>query len=107
MTTKTRYKSVLLESVHNTADALLKVGAITPATMRQFDESCLSIPKHYSPADIKALRERFNVSQPVFARYLNTTESTVQKWESGKNPPGGVTLKMLSVIDKHGLEILF
>ena len=106
MTTKTRCKSELLESVHNTAKALLKVGAITPATMRQFDGSCLSIPKHYSPADIKALRERFNVSQPVFARYLNTTESTVQKWESG-NPPGGVTLKMLSVIDKHGLEILF
>jgi putative transcriptional regulator len=90
----------------NQFTALLKVGAITPSTMRQFDESCLNIPKHYSPEDIKALCERFNVSQPVFVRYLNTTESTVQKWGSG-NHPGGVTLKMLSVIDKHGLEILF
>lgn len=107
MTVKTKYKSDAFESIHSTASALLKVGAITPATMRQFDESCHNAPNDYSPADIKALRERFNVSQPVFARYLNTTESTVQKWESGKNHPSGVTLKMLSVIDKHGLEILF
>jgi putative transcriptional regulator len=41
------------------------------------------------PVEIKALREKLNVSQPVFASYLNTSVSTVQKWESGVNAPVG------------------
>jgi DNA-binding transcriptional regulator YiaG len=28
--------------------------------------------------------KRFRKSQPGFARYLNTSESTVEKWESGR-----------------------
>ena len=39
------------------------------------------------PRQIKALRERHRVSQPVFARYLNTSESTVEKWETGAKKP--------------------
>ncbi len=29
----------------------------------------------------------FRISQPVFARYLNTSVSTVQKWETGAKRP--------------------
>jgi putative transcriptional regulator len=46
------------------------------------------------------------VSQPVFARYLNTSESTVQKWETGVKQPSGMALKLLSVVEKHGLKVL-
>lgn len=35
---------------------------------------------------------------PVFARYLNTRESTVQKWEAGTKRPSGMALKLLAVV---------
>ncbi|AWQ46260.1 DNA-binding protein [Serratia marcescens] len=56
--------------------------------------------------EIKALREQLRLSQPVFARYLNTSVSTVQKWETGVKRPGGVSLKLLSIVRKHGLQVL-
>jgi putative transcriptional regulator len=55
---------------------------------------------------IKNIRERNHVSQPVFAHYLNTSESTVQKWEMGAKRPSGMALKLLDVIRKHGLKVL-
>ncbi len=106
MAAKNKYKNDAFESIHSTASALQRVGAVTPKTMREFDDSCLTKPHGFTAEAIKALRERYQVSQPVFARYLNTTESTVQKWESGANHPSGVALKMLSVVEKHGLKIL-
>ena len=56
--------------------------------------------------EIKALRENNHVSQPVFARYLNTSESTIQKWETGAKRPSGPALKLLSIVQKHGLQML-
>ncbi len=74
--------------------------------MRQFDEACFSVPKELAPKDIKKLRESQHVSQPVFAHYLNTSESTVQKWERGEKRPSGMGLKLLTVVQKYGLKIL-
>ncbi|WP_285419299.1 DNA-binding transcriptional regulator [Pseudomonas sp. efr-133-TYG-5] len=102
-----KFKSAVFESVHESANALLTVGAISKATMREFDDSCLaSVPDAIPAAQIKALRERNNVSQPVFARYLNTSASTVKQWESGDKHPSGMALKLLSIVEKHGLQIL-
>jgi len=58
------------------------------------------------PQQIKHLRERNHVSQTVFARYLNTSESTVEKWETGAKRPSGMALKLLAVVEKHGLAVL-
>jgi putative transcriptional regulator len=79
---------------------------MTQETMRNFDERCLSPVDALKPEEIKGLRERFNVSQSVFARYLNTSVSTIQKWENGMKRPSGVSLKLLSVVQKHGLKVL-
>ncbi|WP_415033587.1 helix-turn-helix domain-containing protein [Azonexus sp.] len=64
------------------------------------------MPERIEPEKIKAIREHKHVSQPVFARYLNTSESTVQKWESGAKSPSGMALKLLSIVEKHGLKVL-
>ena len=64
------------------------------------------VPASIPAEQIKLLRERSNVSQPVFARYLNTSASTVKQWESGEKHPSGMALKLLSIVQKHGLEIL-
>jgi putative transcriptional regulator len=74
--------------------------------MRQFDESCLAAPVPLALRQIKRLRERNHVSQPVFARYLNTSESTVEKWETGAKRPSGMALKLLAIVQKHGLQVL-
>jgi putative transcriptional regulator len=106
MSSKPKFKNDAFEVIHSSANALLKVGAIDKATMRQFDQSCLSSPPELDPQQIKRLREDNHVSQPVFARYLNTSESTVQKWEAGAKRPSGMALKLLGLVQKFGVEIL-
>lgn len=103
---KRAHKSHAFEAIHASASALHRIGAIDKATMRTFDETCLAAPPAYAPKDIQRLREANKVSQPVFARYLNTSESTVEKWESGAKRPSGMALKLLAVIEKHGLQVL-
>jgi putative transcriptional regulator len=106
MKAKRKFKSDAFESIHSSATALLKVGAIDKATMRDFDASCLVVPSSFEPQQIKRLRESHHVSQPVFARYLNTSESTIEKWETGVKRPSGMALKLLTIIQKHGLSVL-
>ena len=106
MTKRNKFKSDISEAIHASALALHKVGAIDKATMRSFDARHLVVPPTIEPAQIKQLREANNVSQPVFARYLNTSESTVEKWETGAKKPSGMALKLLTVIQKHGLAVL-
>jgi putative transcriptional regulator len=106
MSAKGKFKSDAFEAIHSSASALLAVGAIDKATMRGFDASCLSVPAPITPHRIKQIRESQNVSQPVFARYLNTSESTIEKWETGAKRPSGMALKLLEIVQKHGLKML-
>ncbi|MGA3346174.1 MAG: DNA-binding transcriptional regulator [Terracidiphilus sp.] len=106
MPDKRKFKSDVSEAIHSSATALFRVGAIDQATMREFDASCLSVPVAMKPRRIKQIRESQHVSQPVFARYLNTSESTVEKWESGAKKPSGMALKLLDIVEKHGLKVL-
>ena len=106
MATKKKFKSDAFEAIHSAVEDMFKAGPIDKVTMRAFDESCLNEPIELQPREIKALRERNHVSQPVFARYLNTSESTVQKWESGAKRPSGPALKLLTIVQKRGLEAL-
>ncbi len=106
MATKAKFKSDAFEAIHSAASDMYRVGTIDKMTMRDFDETCLTVPLTIAPADIKRLREAHRISQPVFARYLNTSESTVEKWETGAKKPGGAALKLLSIVQKHGLGIL-
>lgn len=106
MTTKRKFKSDAFEAIHSAVEGMYQAGTIDKATMRTFDETCVSMPSELSPNEIKALREDNHVSQPVFARYLNTSESTVQKWETGAKRPSGPALKLLDIVRKHGLQVL-
>lgn len=106
MKSKPKFKSDAFEAIHSAAQGLHRTGAIDKATMREFDESCLTTPPAIPAKAIKRIREGAHVSQPVFARYLNTSESTVQKWEAGTKRPSGMALKLLAVVEKHGLKVL-
>lgn len=99
-----KYRSDAMASVHETMEALHKVGAIDKQTMRRFDEACLTPVRPLTPRQIRALRERERVSQTVFANYLNVTPNLVSKWERGEKKPSGPALKLLSLVEKHGIS---
>ncbi len=96
----------ILDTVHETAQGLHKAGAMDAKTMREFDALCLPPVKVYSAVQIKRIRSRNKASQAVFAAYLNTSPSTVQKWEQGQKSPNGPSLKLLNLVDQKGLEVL-
>src|SRR5882757_1347959 len=100
------YRSDAFAAIHETMEAMHRVGAVNQITMREFDEACLERVEEIKPAQIRALREREHVSQPVFARYLNVSKNLVSDWERGKRKPGGPALRLLSVIKKHGIETI-
>ncbi|HEN3569682.1 TPA: DNA-binding transcriptional regulator [Yersinia enterocolitica] len=106
MTAKNKFKSPAFEAIHSAASGLFNVDAIPQETMSNFDKACIESVNNLQPLEIKKLREGLNISQPVFARYLNTSVSTVQKWESGVKRPSGLSLKLLNVVQKHGLKVL-
>jgi len=63
-------------------------------------------PKKLSAAEIAMLRGEINVSQAVFARYLNVSVKSVQAWEQGTGRPSGAALKLLSIASKNPKVLL-
>lgn len=99
-------KSRILDDVHETASGLHRTGLLDKQTMREFDVLCLPPVHELSARQIRALRARTRMSQSVFAAFLNTSVSTVQKWEIGEKKPSGPSLKLLNVIERKGVDAL-
>lgn len=96
----------ILEVIHDSAQGMHKAGVMDVTTMRKFDALCLPSIKEFSAGQIKQLRAKNKTSQAVFAAYLNTSVSTVQKWEQGEKHPNGPSLKLLNMVERSGIEIL-
>ena len=106
MKTNKRYKSDALAALHESMEGVFCSGVITKKTMREFDLSCLEKIPALEPEEIKALREREEVSQPIFALYLNVSKNLVSDWERGVKKPGGPALRLLSIVKKQGLDAI-
>ena len=98
-----QYRSPVMASIHETAEGLHAAGVMDKQTMRKFDEACLTPVRPLAPEEIRSLREREGASQAVFARYLNVTTGLISQWERGEKHPQGPSLKLLSLVAKHGL----
>lgn len=98
-----QYRSPVMASIHETAEGLHAAGVMNKQTMRKFDDACLTPVRPLSAKEIRALREREGASQAVFARYLNVTTGLISQWERGEKHPKGASLKLLSLVAKHGL----
>lgn len=96
----------LRKELKETVLGLYKAGAIDIKTMREFRTFGVEEPKSYTAYDIKRLRLKEKASQSVFAAYLNTSVSTVQKWEVGEKTPSGTALKLLDLVERKGLKVL-
>ena len=99
-------KSAILSAVHETARGLHKAGVMDQVTLREFDHLCLAPIEPLAAREIKRIRETARVSQAVFAALLNTSTSTVQKWEVGAKRPSGTALKLLHLVRSRGLDIV-
>jgi putative transcriptional regulator len=99
-----RYRSEALAAVHEAAQGLHEAGVLDRRSMKEFDELCLTPVKPLSAARIKAIRTREKASQAVFARYLNVTTGLISQWERGEKRPRGASLKLLTLVDKNGLQ---
>ncbi|MFJ3483953.1 helix-turn-helix domain-containing protein [Pseudomonas sp. NPDC090202] len=98
--------SKIIESLREDIAELYQAGAVSKVTMREFEAICPTSVRAFSAADIRDLRLALNFSQPVFALHLNTTASTIRKWEQGDSRPAGPALKLLNVIADKGLQAI-
>lgn len=106
MSTKSKAKSRILEAVHETALDLQQLGFIDQRKMRQYEALCLQPIPDYDSSKIRALRERYQLSQTVLAALLNTSPSAVRQWELGDKHPSGPSQKLLDLLERKGLEAL-
>jgi putative transcriptional regulator len=98
-----QYRSPVMASIHETAEGLHAAGVMDKRTMRKFDAACLTPVRSLTPEEIRDLREREGASQAVFARYLNVSTGLISQWERGEKHPQGASLKLLSLVARHGL----
>lgn len=96
-----------MAAIHGTVSDMFDAGVIDKQTMRAFDASCLTPIDVLTAKEIRALRERKDVSQAVFAHYLHVSKDVVGGWERGeKRPAGGPSLKLLTLVKRKGLEAI-
>ena len=101
-----KYKSDAFAAIHETAVGMYEAGVIDKRTMRSFNNACLTPVHDFTAEEIRALREREEVSQAVFASYLNVSKDYVSKWERGEKKPAGPSLKLLTLVEKNGLAAI-
>ena len=98
--------SEILAMIHENAADLHEAGLMDKKTMKKFDELCLTPVPVFTPDEIKAIREKEQVSQTVFAHYLNVSKNMISEWERGGKKPTGTALKLLTLVQHKGIEIL-
>ena len=94
----------VLRTVIETARDLHGAKLITRRRLREYEALVRLQAAEMPPRRIRALRRRLRLSQAAFATVLNTSVSTVQKWEAGAKRPSGPSLRLLEIIERKGLE---
>jgi len=111
MTGKHKKPSRLMQTVLETAKDMQQAGILTDEaygkiTMRHLGVKDKSELEQLTGEDIRAIREQANMSQAVFAHYLNVTVGYVSQLERGTKRPTGVALVLLNVIRRKGIKAI-
>ena len=108
---KKKKVSPLAKALLETAGDMREAGLMDKATHEKITLRHLGVsggPK--APAitgpQIRAMRERAQLSQAVFARYLNLTVGYVSQLERGAKQPTGAALALLNVIKRKGIDAI-
>lgn len=101
---KQKARTPLLAAIYETADDLAQLGLIEKRTMSRYQALCLAPVESFDAEQIRLLRKKQRLSQTVLAAILNTSPSTIRKWEAGEKRPSGPSLKLLNLLARKGLE---
>ena len=83
---------------------ILKAGGL-PAVEKKFRVTRLNVgklpkpAKSINPKQVKGVRAKVGVSQPVFAALLGVSPQTVKAWEQGTKQPTSSARRLLSEIN--------
>lgn len=97
----------LFDEIYETASNLRRAGLISKHRLKEYDLLCRTDNTELPADDIRQIRQQSHMSQAVFAAILNVSISTVQKWEAGEKKPAGASLKLLNLVKRKGVEVLF
>ena len=75
-------------------------------TVRHLGEKAHALSAPISPKQIRAIRERANMSQAAMASMLNLTVGYWSQLERGVKQPKGPSLALLNVIRRKGIEAI-
>lgn len=56
--------------------------------------------------DVRAVRERYGLSQSKFAALMGISVGTLRNWEQGRRRPEGSARVLLRVVDRHPEAVL-
>jgi putative transcriptional regulator len=73
----------------------IRRGEAEPARSTRFDD-----------IDVRAIRDRFRLSQPQFAAMLGISVGTLRGWEQGRRYPEGPARVLLRVAESHPDAVL-
>ena len=98
--------SNIQDTIADIAQGLHKADLISQTTLRELMDSDLPKLVEFTGEEIQQLRQRQKVSQTVFAKYLNISPATVRSLEQGKRHAHGAILKLLNIVNQHGIKAL-
>lgn len=107
----TKKISRLSEEIVEMAEGQYRTGLMDRATkemitVRLLGDQTLNTARPISSKEIRKIRERANLSQAAFARYLNLTTGYISQLERGIKEPKGPALALLNVIKRKGFEAI-
>lgn len=70
------------------------------ATLKKSNVEYKPAPK-MTAAEVAKVRNKLNVSQPVFARRLRTEVKTIANWEQGRSSPNAQAAILLKLVERH------
>ena len=75
-------------------------------TVRHLGENASRLANPINPEEIRALRERANLSQAALAQVLNLTVGYLSQLERGVKQPKGPSLALLNIVRYKGIEAI-
>lgn len=58
------------------------------------------------PRDVKAIRDKMNLTQSAFAGVLGVSLRTLQEWEQGRRKPSGPAISLLRIAQQNPEALL-
>ncbi len=98
--------SNIQDTIDNIAHGLHAAKIIEKKTLRELTDNELPILIEYTGEEIQKLRNKQHISQSVFAKYLNVSPAMIRSLEQGQRHAQGAILKLLNIVDRHGITAL-